>query len=165
MLTRQRAHVTMKKAPDSGFRHGLEWPGLMHLWQEDKKYCPDEKTLQDMRTMAVWAEGVAGKVHLQIKSVSATGCSEVEWVGAKESRRGLRCENSEPEKVFGQLVEWLWAEHFQQELLSEKTITHTKLFKPLQWKRRLCSSLESYSPHHKNNWPDVDNVLGNQLLA
>jgi len=42
--------------------------------QEDKVYCPDAKTLKDMRTMSVWAEGVKGKVHLEIKSVGATGC-------------------------------------------------------------------------------------------
>eukprot|EP00931_Biecheleriopsis_adriatica_P067010 TRINITY_DN41215_c0_g1_i1.p1 TRINITY_DN41215_c0_g1~~TRINITY_DN41215_c0_g1_i1.p1 ORF type:complete len:243 (-),score=50.51 TRINITY_DN41215_c0_g1_i1:55-714(-) len=41
---------------------------------DDKIYCPDAKTLHDMRTMSVWAEGVAGKIHLEIKSVAATGC-------------------------------------------------------------------------------------------
>jgi len=44
---------------------------------EDKSYCPDAKTLKDMRTMSVWAEGVKGKVHLEIKSVGATGCKSV----------------------------------------------------------------------------------------
>ncbi|CAJ1376061.1 unnamed protein product [Effrenium voratum] len=48
--------------------------------QENKIYCPDAKTLQDMRTMGVWAEGVAGKVRLEIKSVRATGCADVEYV-------------------------------------------------------------------------------------
>lgn len=43
--------------------------------QENKIYCPDEKTLKDMRTMGFWAEGVAGKVHLEIKSVTATDCN------------------------------------------------------------------------------------------
>ena len=43
--------------------------------QEDKMYCPDAKTLKDMRTMGVWAEGVAGKVHLEILKISATDCS------------------------------------------------------------------------------------------
>lgn len=42
--------------------------------KEDKQYCPDAKTLKDMRTMSVWAEGVKGKVHLEIKSIGATGC-------------------------------------------------------------------------------------------
>mmetsp|Transcript_71666 Transcript_71666/g.171142 ORF Transcript_71666/g.171142 Transcript_71666/m.171142 type:complete len:213 (+) Transcript_71666:65-703(+) len=45
--------------------------------QEDKIYCPDAKTLQDMRTMGVWAEGVAGKVRLEIKSVMATDCAQL----------------------------------------------------------------------------------------
>lgn len=42
------------------------------------EYCPDQKTLQNMKTISVWAEGVAGKVHLEIKTISATGCSEPE---------------------------------------------------------------------------------------
>lgn len=44
--------------------------------QDDKIYCPDSKTLKDMRTMSVWAEGVKGKVHLEIKSIAATGCGK-----------------------------------------------------------------------------------------
>jgi len=44
--------------------------------QEDKIYCPDDATLKDMKTMSIWAEGVAGYVHLEVKSISATGCSE-----------------------------------------------------------------------------------------
>jgi len=43
---------------------------------QNAKYCPDQKTLSDMRTMGVWAEGVEGKVHLEMKSVSAVGCPE-----------------------------------------------------------------------------------------
>jgi len=43
--------------------------------QQDAKYCPDKKTLHNVRTLGVWAEGVAGKVHLEIKSIEATGCS------------------------------------------------------------------------------------------
>jgi len=46
--------------------------------QEDKQYCPDTKTLQDMRTMSVWAEGVGGKVHLEIQTVKATGCDALD---------------------------------------------------------------------------------------
>lgn len=43
---------------------------------DDSKYCPDDKTLSNMQTMSVWAEGVEGDVHLEIKSVVATGCSD-----------------------------------------------------------------------------------------
>merc|ERR1719253_1557396 len=28
-----------------------------------------------MRTMSIWAEGVAGKIHLEVKSIHAAGCS------------------------------------------------------------------------------------------
>lgn len=38
-------------------------------------YCPDVNTLQNMKTMSVWAEGKAGKVHLELKAVKATGCT------------------------------------------------------------------------------------------
>ena len=43
--------------------------------KEDSQYCPDEKTLKNIKTFSIWAEGVAGDVHLEIKSVGATGCS------------------------------------------------------------------------------------------
>jgi len=45
--------------------------------QDGPQYCPDEATLKDMHTIAIWGEGVAGCVHLRIKSISAIGCSEV----------------------------------------------------------------------------------------
>jgi hypothetical protein len=48
----------------------------IHTCHENKKFCPDQMTLQNMRTLAVWAEGVAGKVSLEIKSISAVGCAE-----------------------------------------------------------------------------------------
>merc|ERR1712151_595493 len=41
---------------------------------EDKQYCPNELTLRDIGTVMVWGEGVGGKVHLEIKSLRATGC-------------------------------------------------------------------------------------------
>ena len=44
--------------------------------QDDKIYCPDAKTLKDMRTMGVWAEGVAGTVHLEILNIKATECAK-----------------------------------------------------------------------------------------
>jgi hypothetical protein len=43
---------------------------------DDAKYCPDQGTLSDMKTMSVWAEGKEGDVHLEIQSVVATGCPE-----------------------------------------------------------------------------------------
>mmetsp|Transcript_11053 Transcript_11053/g.25967 ORF Transcript_11053/g.25967 Transcript_11053/m.25967 type:complete len:392 (-) Transcript_11053:44-1219(-) len=42
--------------------------------QESGEYCPDTATLHDLKTMSVWAEGVKGKVHLEIKSIQASGC-------------------------------------------------------------------------------------------
>lgn len=43
--------------------------------QESPENCPDAATLQNMKTMAFWGEGVEGKVHLEVKSVSAYGCA------------------------------------------------------------------------------------------
>merc|ERR1740129_389806 len=37
--------------------------------------CPDEATLQDLYSIAIWSEGVEGDVHLDIRSISAAGCS------------------------------------------------------------------------------------------
>ena len=41
---------------------------------EDSRYCPDKAALKDLKTVSIWAEGVAGKVHLEIKSIAATQC-------------------------------------------------------------------------------------------
>lgn len=43
--------------------------------QENPDFCPDVKTLQHMKTIKMWGEGVAGKVHLEIESIEAIGCS------------------------------------------------------------------------------------------
>lgn len=43
--------------------------------QENPEYCPDLATLQNMRTMALWAEGVVGRVDLEIREIRAVGCS------------------------------------------------------------------------------------------
>jgi len=42
---------------------------------EDSRYCPDENTLRNMEVLKIWGEGVAGTVHLRVKSISAIGCS------------------------------------------------------------------------------------------
>jgi len=41
---------------------------------ENKIYCPDKRTLEDLLAISIWGEGVAGKVHLEVASISATGC-------------------------------------------------------------------------------------------
>lgn len=48
----------------------------IHTCLENELYCPDQMTLKNMGRMAVWGEGVAGKVSLEIKSISAVGCGE-----------------------------------------------------------------------------------------
>ncbi len=48
----------------------------IHTCHENDLYCPDELTLKNMGRMAIWGEGVAGKVSLEIKTISAVGCGE-----------------------------------------------------------------------------------------
>jgi len=54
--------------------------------QENLKHCVDEQTLQDFTTFSIMGEGVDGKVHLEVKSIDATGCkhsaSEIQTLGA-----------------------------------------------------------------------------------
>lgn len=47
----------------------------IHTCLENAEYCPDLATLRNMQTMAFWAEGVAGRVDLEIKDIRAVGCS------------------------------------------------------------------------------------------
>jgi len=42
----------------------------------DKTFCPDDATLKDMGIMQFWGEGVDGVVDLEVKTVSAYGCSD-----------------------------------------------------------------------------------------
>jgi len=42
---------------------------------EDPTVCPDVETLQNMKTISIWGEGVNGKIELHVKSISAVGCS------------------------------------------------------------------------------------------
>ena len=43
---------------------------------DDSQYCPSHAWLADMQTISFWGEGVEGKVDLDIRSISAVGCSE-----------------------------------------------------------------------------------------
>jgi len=38
---------------------------------DDKSVCPKAKTLKSIKRMEIWAEGVLGKVHLEIHSITA----------------------------------------------------------------------------------------------
>jgi len=42
--------------------------------KESPTNCPDKGTLKNMKTMGIWGEGVEGKLHLEVKSISAYGC-------------------------------------------------------------------------------------------
>ena len=43
---------------------------------DDPAYCPTQKWLQRMETISFWGEGVEGMVDLEVKSISAIGCSQ-----------------------------------------------------------------------------------------
>jgi hypothetical protein len=43
--------------------------------EEDASFCPDIKTLKNMETISLWGEGVVGKVHLEVESIKAIGCT------------------------------------------------------------------------------------------
>ena len=46
----------------------------IHTCADNKRYCPDEKTLKDVKTVSIWAEGVEGKVDIEISEIAAYGC-------------------------------------------------------------------------------------------
>merc|ERR1719411_1056154 len=43
--------------------------------EEDPTVCPDIETLRNMKTIAIWGEGVGGPINLHVKSIGAVGCS------------------------------------------------------------------------------------------
>jgi len=47
----------------------------IHTCASNHRYCPNAKTLADMKTMSIWAEGVEGNIHLEVKSIAGYGCS------------------------------------------------------------------------------------------
>ena len=44
--------------------------------EDDKQFCPDDKTLYNIERFEIMAEGEVGDVDLEIKSVTATGCDD-----------------------------------------------------------------------------------------
>lgn len=43
---------------------------------DNNQYCPDDATLQNFERFEIMAEGVKGAIHLEIKSIHATGCDD-----------------------------------------------------------------------------------------
>lgn len=56
----------------------LYWDGAtgdaMVTCGDNPEYCPDTDSLTNMKTITIWGQGEVGKVHLEIESISATGC-------------------------------------------------------------------------------------------
>eukprot|EP00547_Thalassionema_nitzschioides_P012015 CAMPEP_0194261398 /NCGR_PEP_ID=MMETSP0158-20130606/46006_1 /TAXON_ID=33649 /ORGANISM="Thalassionema nitzschioides, Strain L26-B" /LENGTH=508 /DNA_ID=CAMNT_0039001519 /DNA_START=14 /DNA_END=1540 /DNA_ORIENTATION=+ len=46
--------------------------------EEDSQYCPDQATLQNLYSIAVWGEGVEGTVDLQLRTIAAYGCASTD---------------------------------------------------------------------------------------
>merc|ERR1712050_471772 len=42
--------------------------------EDDSKSCPTEASLENMKTISIWGEGVEGDINLQIKNIRASGC-------------------------------------------------------------------------------------------
>eukprot|EP00746_Dinoflagellata_sp_MGD_P165423 gnl/MRDRNA2_/MRDRNA2_94686_c0_seq1.p1 gnl/MRDRNA2_/MRDRNA2_94686_c0~~gnl/MRDRNA2_/MRDRNA2_94686_c0_seq1.p1 ORF type:complete len:459 (+),score=54.73 gnl/MRDRNA2_/MRDRNA2_94686_c0_seq1:100-1476(+) len=53
--------------------------------KEHPEYCPDKETLQDIGKIAVFTEGALGDVHLEIKEISAYGCTDEDFIDNDES--------------------------------------------------------------------------------
>lgn len=79
--------TTLKRIPVEDFEEVvIPWDAFTDFWDDatgdpihschdNPLYCPDQETLRSMKTMAIWAEGVAGPVFLEIKSIQAVQCS------------------------------------------------------------------------------------------
>ncbi|KAG7339065.1 complex I intermediate-associated CIA30 domain containing protein [Nitzschia inconspicua] len=42
---------------------------------DNTEYCPSQSWLQNIQTMSFWGEGVQGDIDLEIKTISAVGCT------------------------------------------------------------------------------------------
>ena len=62
---------------------------------ENKEYCPQEEDKKSLYSIAVWGEGVEGKVDLEIQSVAAYGCK---GSGAMEGNNVDRIKETEEEE-------------------------------------------------------------------
>jgi len=64
------ANFTLKWDPATG--------DALEACADNAELCPDAATLRDMEKLSIMGEGVAGRVHLEIESIAATGCSGAE---------------------------------------------------------------------------------------
>ena len=62
---------------------------------ENSRYCPDVGTLQDMKAMSVWGEGVEGTVDLEIRSIRAYGCAASDSASAMTAKVTLSAMTAE----------------------------------------------------------------------
>jgi hypothetical protein len=76
--------------------------------QEDDSVCPDIGTLQNMKTISLWGEGVDGKVHLEIESIKAIGCSNGGVIGHATAADVQRFFSSAPVLFIGLAVATLF---------------------------------------------------------
>ena len=100
----------------------------IHTCHENDLYCPDENTLRNVKTMAIWGEGVAGDVWLEIQSIRAVNCSSSQSPRPQGSKtdtlrpsttdksfgmpttllRGWSTQVGTPLKALGMVVEWIF---------------------------------------------------------
>lgn len=88
-------HITKKKRKDGFDVVTIPFAHFTDYWddatgdpiktcQDDVRYCPDEETLKNIKRLTLWAEGVAGKVSMEVKAFQAVGCTGVTHDGAPE---------------------------------------------------------------------------------
>ena len=63
----------------------LNLPSYSFSLSTDLNLLTDIDTLKNIKTISLWGEGVAGKVHLEIESIKAIGCSSTNAL-AREAR-------------------------------------------------------------------------------
>merc|ERR1712151_944737 len=78
--------------------------------QENAEFCPDKDTLRNMKEISVWGEGVAGDIDLEIKSISAVGCSTFEYLKLHQDH-SASTQLSHPLTVFAIAVVALFGIH------------------------------------------------------
>lgn len=44
--------------------------------KQNPDFCPDLDTLRNFKSFSIWAEGVKGKIRLEIESITAIGCDD-----------------------------------------------------------------------------------------
>jgi hypothetical protein len=129
---------------------------------DDAKYCPDEETLSNMGTMSVWAEGKEGEVHLEIKSVVATGCAD-SLEAAASSVKLLTFDGSSTDKDWKALVDPVMG----GESVATATVDKDGMFGVLDGEVKIVPSLNApgfITGYAQGSFPDASSAIAGDLV-